>query len=385
MSFLLLFPLSLTAQIEWQETSRPEDLIEFRAYHNGEPTEIFYQYDRHSKELIHKQEIDEKLHLILTAPQTQLWQAHPENKKTLESFFSESLSFLGEDIFSFEDLKQKIQLQIQQTQNELLNILDTSLLRDLKNFLIHNDIVEPLKTKISHDESRFDAFVLLPLETFETESLQLIRALQELARSGPRYPLEWFIAARECYSLQVRLSVLALLTHNHANELLLIRAVFLEQGREQAWSVAQAINQIYKNEREFWIFGDSSRRQIAYQNIYYPTGVSFLDQRQKWAVNAALKPRIYEPVFGLQTQNQKDAHLWLPYHQFYHFYGAFILSLRIRENKILPDTLLVEAAAALGSVYKIKTMGWNREQIKKMKSFYESAAEQVLQLGDLIH
>ena len=185
---------------------------------------------------------------------------------------------------------------------------------------------------------------------------------------------------RELFPIHLRLAALMLLTHNHQNEVLLIQAVALQEGLEAAWALSLSLSEIYDGEREFWIQNSEFRRTDSKLSIASPSDISFMDKRQRWLVNVSAKERIFSPLIAFSSVNKRDTEVWLPFFQLYHFYGAFIVSTRMIREIGMTDDLVGLASEALGVTYKIKTAGWKRDQINRMRQFYSQGASDALLL-----
>jgi hypothetical protein len=381
----------------WQMREIPErSLVECRwVTTQNELSTIHFNYDIRSGDLVEKFPTDRARHIVATPPGTHLWSPHPETRRTLEDFFADALRPLDihfsvprtitrgahgawtlpnfEDQFSdsaFErsrrsknlaELISETEQQVAETRKKVLAPLDFPGLRSTRDALLEHDVIEPLATKISHEETRFDAFVLFPLKTFEKYGDSLLDALFELANAGPRYPLEWLMESRVRYNFDVRISILMALTHNHLLESLLIEAVAIQRGIPEAWKVARALNEIYINEREFWNHHNELRK-----NSGSPEEM----------INVEAKNLLH----NVSSSHEE----WLSSAKLYHFYGAVVFAARSRKAGWIPDRLLVSAAESVGVVYKLKTLGFASRELQKMKALYRAGAMQILQIGEAI-
>lgn len=394
-----------SAENEWRTLEiQDRALLEYRLYSRaGEPSEIFFRYDIRSGDLVEKQEADSGRRLISVGPGKHLWRPHPEAKKSLESFFIDSIADIGirfqisphlqrspdgdlrpermdellektllrsdASIQSLDELISKTEAQVKETRDLIFKPIDYPGLKNFAKRLKSNDVVEPLISRISETESRFDAFVLYPLITFRSRGDEFREALRDYASGPPRFPIEWMTSSRGKFDLSVRLSLVMCLTHNHLLESLLIQGAALTNGLKDAWNLALDLNQAYIQERLFWIKSAPSLRRIDPESPPLAS-TDFLLRRRAWEVHINLQSLI--AGFPIATDH------WLPYPKVYHYYGAFLFAARLSKENSVPESLIIDAAESVGIAYKLKTIGFNKAEIQKIRKLYRAGASDFL-------
>lgn len=363
----------------------------------GSNTEIFYVYNLLNGDLLSKTPIDSKQQLLVDQPSQNLFAPHPEKYQdqihSIESFLADALEEIGIEFkphplfkmnskndlefnpidqsfeeakapsLSLETLIQKVRAEIQRTRLSFMPYHSSRMVRSLERFLSRMDFLEPIVSQEPSDGGRIDAFNLYPLITLENAGRDLLNAIQDMVVSS-EHPAIWFRNSKASFSC--KLTSLMLLTHNHLSEKYFLQAVAIKFGVGESLKVARLINQGYEKEYHFWDRMHSV--DLAYEKLYQPTGISFIDRRRLWKINLAL----------LSPVPDEEKPVWLPFAQRYHYLGAFIAALRMDREFKLKRRLIPSATEALGLGYKIATQGLDPNQLELMRLYYRTGARHAL-------
>ena len=418
--FFSIIEAESLAESRWNILER-DDAYTFALDIAGSKSEIEFIYSPQNGSFLHGVYLDESSQQLSAAPGQTIWGAHPEKinelqatgealHTSLENIFIETMKGIGFEILipsllvdptsgkwtpqdfrsyllhgnykknsrlTYDSFYKVMQSAVAASRLSLIpkplrltlqisNLWSQSLWLNSTQWAQSLDFIEPLASQYSHDSHGFDAFVLFPLTQLNLVGAETIMAAIESFNSRPlQFPVEWFIENTGKISFDLRLLVLMLLTHNHQAEAALIRGIALKESPAQAYKLATLLSEAYQREENFWLNGPR-KHEVNENAKIFPTGISFLDARQKWEINVSTDQGI--PV-------------WIPYHQRYHYYGAFVAAARIRDRwKNISPSHLRSLVRYLGRSYKIKTHGHELEQLTKMDRFYSAGVEAYLQL-----
>lgn len=372
-----------------------------------ELSSVSYSFSAQNASPLSSQPLDNGHEIIAAAPGDHLWGPHPEKilrplKTSLEAIFRDSMEALGwkasgrmwlkwdsmadwvphflesdfknwthnsETIQTLDEFEENLRKEVQKSRDRIFPGL-----RWIEEF----DVVEPYASDVSHNETAFDAFTLFPFTIYRKSPRTFKEALKSFAEGLPRFPLEWMVAEKNNFSREERLGVLALLTHNHVCERSLVQAVAIQEGLEEAFEWQLLISKAYLTEQNFWS-SIASEHEIDENEKVFPLGVEFLEKRSKWKINVSPKVRVYPALYGFKSVTHSQEKELIPYFQRYHYYGAFVVAARLRELG-WSDFLLKKTVQTLGLSYKLKTKGFDRDQLKKMKLYYSLGADHFLRL-----
>jgi len=375
---------------------------------NNSLSAVSYTYGLQNPSLVAASPVDEANELIAAPPGMHVWGPHPEKivsgiKLSLEEVFRRSIEALGwnTSINGFLWSSNPMGWIIRPFEQDLtewtpkftpmqsIDQFESSLMESVRRsrdrifpglvWLEKFDVIEPYASEVSHTETTFDAFTVFPLKVYREYQTVFFDALQSYADGPPRFPLEWLIAEKENFPRDVRMAVLALLTHNHICERSLIQGIALQEGLVSAYTWANLISKAYLVEQDFWKSISEAHLLDDAADIF-PLGVKFLESRSKWLINISPKVRIFGPLYGFQSATNAKTLESVPYFQRYHYYGAFVAAARLRAKLNFDNLLLKKTVQSLGIAYKIKTKGLDRAQIKKMNLYYRLGAEHFLNL-----
>jgi len=401
----------------WSETITKDQIhLELWSRLNRQKTKIQFVYDVHSGTLISSTKMDDQLKLLLPAPGEHLWSAHPEKFESVENHFRKLLKDLQllepkttEKVLSLDDEGQfryrnaddlleqvpatpvpnlnlqeiinSVQRQITTTEQKWTQF--SSGVADIQSLVSALDVIEPIETEFPGDGRQIEAFNLFPLVELEKDGETMLRALSSLAQTPKRYPLEWLIG-ESSLPFHTRLAILMLLTHNHQIEENFTKAVVIQFGVRSAWKTFLDLNSLYKNERDFWTPKSQHQIRNDLESFYPSFGISFLDETRTWEINIAYKQRILGPLYGFHSLTRQNIEVFLPYRQIYHYYGAFVLALRLKEDLGIPDVFIPKMAELLGMGYKLKTAGSDANQLHLMQAYYLQGAHDALAMSRFI-
>lgn len=311
--------------------------------------------------------------LSLTLPNEPTWEAHPEFKQTLverfEPFFEEALK--RPEAASLDSWIAEIERRVIESEDQILPLLGSGLVRPLRTFISDNNFLEAILTPYGENGVRLDAFNLVGLRMLREHGRTILKALDDLAQQPERYLLEWLIS-EEQFPFEVRYACLVLITHNHIAEENFLIGVLSAFGEDSAWAALKSINQIYANERNFWTEKDAE------------LPVRRMEGRLESRVNVAPKRRILEPMFGFQSISGEFLEEYLPQVQIYHYYAAFALGLYLMEVKGAAESLIGPGLESLGKAYKMKTAGKDLVQLERMQLFYKTGAEHAIRMRSFL-
>ncbi len=429
---LIAFSNFELGRIDW-ETHDNESEIIFKPKNSPHQSKVEFAFDSRSGSPLRRIYSDFEAADLAAPPGQTLWYAHPETivnaqRLSLEKYFLELISELGFkgrvpnlvqnsasfqwELEEFEDLLEsftrdpnssvafssfteslkksvalsRLTLVYPRLPTRLRESLESPFLLfalglpRLPTFLYHInqsewlsrfDIVEAAWLDGSHNENYYDAFVLYPIQQMQARGYeQLALAIHSYINSSQPFPLDWF-RNESRVPLALKLVVLILLTHNHQSENALIKAVALKYGLVKSYQIASLINQAYRREESSWNQNQRAHRTQDHYEIH-SKGIPFLDARQKWEIDIS---------FFANTPQ------WIPYHQRYHFYGAFTVAARL--DRHLPPLMprlshskLRRIVIYLGQTYKRSTTSSDAqqtaEQLDKMKIFYSAGVDAYL-------
>lgn len=337
-----------------------------------EATQIHFDYDLLSGDLISKQVADERLEILSAPPGKHLWAPHEEFEMTLEDHFE----LIQKDLpTNWESLVREVINLIHETEEAYIpeSVPGISF---LKSAVQKMDFIEPIRTKFASDDTRVDAFNLSPLLALQKNGDEMLQAISDFARSGTQYPLHWFVRTAGKFSDESRLVCLMLITHNHLAEDYFLKGVIIRYGKSRAWQIAIDLNEIYSNEREFWKFRHGFKPELT--KFYETSEFDFLNRRLSWEVDMHPERRISWPLDKKMTSPKNLDRHGVPYKQTYHYYGAFIAAWRMSHSLSLPSFSIVPATEALGLTYKAATAGWKPDQLDLMRSIYRFGARDAI-------
>lgn len=348
-------------------TSKVENsLVRLQLVSNSDelPTQIEFSWDQNVRS--RNQFFDESQNVISAKPNRILWTPHPTQAKTLEETFITALysidypklniPYLIQDeqgqvlVSGIEDFLKvyrtfkptltpdgfllKVKNQISEASNHLIHLDTFKNASIIPSFL---NIVEPIKSG-----NRYDAFNLFPLLAYKQNKSEFRDALKNWANTDSLNILKKY--RDTSIPLNIRHSLLALLTHNHLVEINLIKLVALEEGVDTAWDVAKDINQLYLSEQHFWTKGISRHDIVRRKNSNL---LNLLE-------NSHFKP--YDnfiqieasPVFLMEecASSNPDvlsdlASMIIPAARSYHFYGSIVTAQKMKNLKLPKEIALM--------------------------------------------
>jgi hypothetical protein len=344
---------------------------------------------------------DEMQNVIAPKPGRNLWFPHPTSVQTLEELFLKATHEIGypkitveyiqrknghiyvSDINDFitkmkktrvvitpsdflKSIKQKVTATTADLSSSLINI-------SLNNFPEKLNIIQPIKTP-----GRYDAFSLFPLQTYLKDREHFLNELTLWANTYPLNPLIMFQTSEA--PDMIKLSILALLTHNHLTEENLVKLVILDRGLEQGWKVFKAINSLYANEQSFWDLNNTSRHDIVrninpdLKLIFYKTNFMPFDKYISTEANLIFTQDIC-------TYNDGDSlsallEIKVPAAKSYHFYGSIITAYLMRSFKF-PLSITKELNKFLVGQYKDHSGSRNSTAVNYLKNLYSQGAHYV--------
>lgn len=365
-------------EYRWVETlSETKRLITKRLYTaDDRQTDVHFDYDFDSKDLVQSQWIDERLELLSAPPGQHLWAAHVEFGTTLEEKFKEIQKRWANR--NLDQIISEVNGLIYETRLQFVNTMKFSSFLHLQEILNRYDFIEPIRSDVSSDDTRVDAFNLSPLLALKNSTNEVLNALQDLGSASEVYPLEWFVRKKNEYSDETRLVCLMLITHNHLAEDYFIQGVLALKGVDRAWNVLLDLNSAYQAERDFWRLRHERNESLA--DYYENSGIGFIDARRIWEVDVQPIRRIdWRHNSPIVFDERLERHA-IPYKQTYHYYGAFIASWRMQNRLGLQSFLIPKLSQAMGLSYKAATAGWRSSQMQIIRDIYGHGARDALSI-----
>ncbi len=353
-------------------------------------TNVTYAWVKSGARILEKP-IDSQFEVVTVKPGRHIWEPHPGTQRSLEEIFLillkslgyktpsiEYVKFDGTPTFSTIDdfLKELQEPDSKITLSEFIKEISKKVAntrRDIqKKILPFNsnigipqflDIVEPIEGE-ENGRPRYDAFNLIAVNAYlkhGDDLLNLVKRLGDLKVFNPLF----FYLRNHTVPEDLKQVIIALLTHNHLIETNLVRAVILKHGHHQGWLVFKAINNLYAAERNWWISGRDI--EIGYRaslkNRFYETGIDFIDR---------LNEKVVLPRFLDVSCTDVEAK-WIPVSKIYHLYGAFLVSLRMK-NLGMANWMVDVLTPKLGSFYKTFSKDNDQEKLNLIKEIYSQGA-----------
>lgn len=334
---------------------------------------------------------DSDHNVISPKPARSLWAPHPTTVQTVEEVFLNALQAVGypsiqvpylkevrgvhyvSDIGDFLSVYRKlsppmtaeaflrsVQLKVNKTSNELIfgKQLERTYIPAFAN------VVEPIKSG-----NRYDAFNLFPLLTYRKDKSAFINEMNRWLQAPVMNVMELF--QKSSVSESVRISLLALLTHNHLVEVNLLKYIALNEGVDASWKMAKMINLLYQREQEFWRQG-TQRHDILRghnKNLLRLFGKTEFAPFNDFVILES------HPVFLANTCSDQNpvegfdlSMLKIPAIRSYHFYGSLITAQRMYSLRI-PLKIAEKINGFLVAQYKSHSDA-NAEEITYLKNLY---------------
>jgi len=234
--------------------------------------------------------------------------------------------------------------------------------------------VEPLLERFQKSSTHpgasesVNAFSLFPLQSYLHNPGEFHDALKNLhfylKNAGSAY--SW-LKKQNFLPLDLRLSAIALITHNHHTEINLVKLVALQESVTKAWQIQSLINELYDADRLQAISKPNQLRQSdLLKRVYNPN--NFPENRR------FIYEHDDEEVYELEMKE------WIPLRKRYHWYGGIIAGIRLRQWGLTQTTLNSEMTALLGMAYKVGTAGFHSPEIPVIRKVYLAAGEAAKQV-----
>jgi len=350
----------------------------------GEPSIIQFAWSPFGVQIVGKT-VDDAHHLIVPKLNRTSWAAHPGTMFTLEEIYLDllrsmnfevpSVPFLLEEhgettVSGMEDFLAQVKAPknlpsltkfinsiVTRVQETNVEIFEKLLPKDpkeidvgLAKLIKHLEVIEPIRSTNDHGGIRYDAFNLLPLRALVQGGADLPVSLQSWSKKIIINPL--LVDQLFPYeSQEVRLAMIALLTHNHLAEKNFIRAIVLRDGVNEGWLIFKALNDLYAGEQNFWTQLDKKfiHTQPVLESVFPSAKIDFLDRRRAVVVSSDAIDRLCSSSMMTNTL--------IPIYKSYHLYGGFVLAKRLQH--FVPDFALESLTSRAAGFYKLLSKGNN--------------------------
>lgn len=215
------------------------------------------------------------------------------------------------------------------------------------------NVAEPVRSK----NGRIDGFVLYASDIYLKTPQEFLKRLSNMAKDESFDP---FVLLRESIqnpNSEISMGLLSLLTHNHQAEFQLIANVIANDGVDSAWRAYLNLNKLYELERQYW-----QKRLNLLCNEKYLQALSYEDENENLEYRACYS----QITYGHLTID-------VPVVKSYHFYGAWIMSYRLKKQGVVPNALIPAAVSGMIGSYKKQTHGDRNRDI--IVDLYDSTAK----------